>query len=230
MKKEEELESLYSIEIKQLANIDNFSQKPTNPLLLSVPKDYDEKFKLMLFGQETNDWHGLYLKNMDIKNEMNKYKNFWITKESRFSNVGPLMQTFNNFQKGINNASCIWNNIIKIGKYNAVGTPNEELIEWQMNWFNVIKKEVELLEPNVMIFFTGPKYDEFIKKVFGGFAKEKVMDEKSNQLSKLVFHNNPNMIAYRTYHPSYLRRSGLGTKYLDFFNTEISKLMAKKEI
>ena len=34
----------------------------------------------MLFGQETNDWHGAYSSIKAPLEEMNKYKTFWIDK------------------------------------------------------------------------------------------------------------------------------------------------------
>ena len=98
----------------------------------------------MLFGQETNDWHGAYSSIKAPLEEMNKYKTFWIDKRSDYSNVGVLMQTFNNLQKDFDDVCFVWNNIIKIGK-TGKGTP-KDLIDWQKNWFDITKKEIELMK------------------------------------------------------------------------------------
>lgn len=223
---EMQLEKIYVDGLKEFNDAEKTSEKPTTPLMLSIPIDYDKKIKIMLFGQETNDWRGLYSENISVKNNMSGYYDFWVIKNSEFSKVGPLLQTFNKFQKDIDmdKTSCIWNNIIKIGKAKEIGTPSAELIERQESWFKVVRKEVDILKPNIILFFTGPNYDGYIKEVFGEFDKEEVIGQKTRQLSKLIFQNDKNIVAYRTYHPGYLRRSGLGKEYLNFFKQVVSDI------
>lgn len=225
------LKKLYTIEIENLGDIKNLTESPTNPLLLSLPDNYDKTLKVMLFGQETNDWQKQFNKELDIDRSISTYRKFWIDKTSNYSKKGPLMQTFNTFQNKIgkyNQVSCIWNNIIKIGKYNQVGTPNKETRNWQIKWRDVIRKEVELLEPDMIVFFTGPNYDIHIEDVFGSFSKEIYNNQKINKITKLNFHNNQKFVAYRTYHPGYLRRSGLSKEYIEYFTTEVHTLLNKK--
>ncbi|MGB5866596.1 MAG: uracil-DNA glycosylase family protein, partial [Arcobacteraceae bacterium] len=165
------------------------------------------KIKVMFIAQETNDWHGEF-KN-SIEYEIERYKNFWIDKKSPHSKKGPLMQLFIKFESNFDKkkVSCIWNNICKIGKAKDKGTPPTKIIEWQNEWFKIVKKEIEILHPDIIFFFTGPnKYDEFIKKSLGEFSKLEVEGFNKRAFSKLEF-KDININAYKTYHPNYLRRS-----------------------
>ena len=195
----------------------NLDVEPAYPLILSVPDDWNNKVKVMFFGQETNGWLNLDYQNLNsIEEAMNRYKRFWIDKKSKYSNSGTFMQVLNKFQNMLdtNRVSCIWNNIIKIGKKDKKGTPTKSLIEWQQNWFEIIKKEVELLKPDFLIFFTGPNYDKYIKRTFGEFTKSEVINRNTREIAKLTFKENDKLIAIRTYHPSYLRRQKLENEIL----------------
>jgi hypothetical protein len=222
----EQLEELYKNGKQNLDKIPISNENPTNPLLLYVDEQCFKKTKVMLFGQETNDWHGAYSSIKAPLEEMNKYKTFWIDKRSDYSNVGVLMQTFNNLQKDFDDVCFLWNNIIKIGK-TGKGTP-KDLIEWQKNWFDITKKEIELINPQMMIFFTGHYYDKFIKKTFGEFKQIQIEDFDIKSICQLSFINYPQIVAYRTYHPNYLRRSGLAKKYLPLLKKAIQKLHIKE--
>ena len=178
----EALKKIYNLELKKLGNSADLQEKLTNPHLISIPDNYDKNLKVMIFGQETNDWYGELNAELDVDEFMSKYNEFWIKKKRPNSKKGPLMQTFNTLEESIgkDRVSCLWNNIIKIGKYNKIGTPNKKARDWQKNWRYVIKKEVELLEPDILIFFTGPNYDKYIEEVFGTFTKEVYKNQKTN--------------------------------------------------
>lgn len=221
MDKNAELLSLYKNGLKSLTSSKGFKVQPAYPFMIRVPDDYDEKVKIMIIGQETNGWPG----EMDKEPEksMQGYKRFWIDKESKYSKTGTFHQVLNKFQKMLDKerTSCIWNNIIKIGKKDKIGTPPDEMITWQHKWFDITKREVELLKPNVVIFLTGPNYDLFIKKTFGEFTVSKATQRKTRQLAKLNFLDNKEIIAFRTYHPNYLRQSGLENEILNYLKQEI---------
>jgi len=213
---------IYEDAINELSPSSKFDVQPAHPFLLSIPDGYERKVKVMLFGKETNGWQEDL--NNNPQKAMDRYKRFWIDKESKFSNRGPLMQVFNEFQKtlGMEHVSCIWNNIIKIGKYDNSGEPPREIIDWQQNWFEVVlREELKILTPDVVIFFTGPDYDKYIKKAFGGFDVLQVINRETKQIAKIVFKDNQNFIAYRTYHPGHLRRSELEKEFLNYLKKEI---------
>lgn len=213
---------IYKREIENLSSTDNFSIQPAHPFLLSIPTDYMKKTKVMIIGQEPNGW--LEDLNYEPEKAMDRYKRFWIDKQSKNSKRGTFQQVLNKFQNMLNKdkVSCIWNNTIKIGKKNDLGTPPKYMIEWQENWFNVIQQEVKLLKPDFIIFLTGPNYDDYIEKSFGKFTKSKVMDKTIRQITKLNFLENEELVAFRTYHPNFLRRSKLEDEFLNYFKQQIN--------
>jgi hypothetical protein len=206
---------------KELASVEHLHHKPAHPFLLSVPNDYDKKFKVMIFGQETNDWLNFHC--VEPQTAMESYRNFWINKQSKNSKKGVFLQILNNFQNNMLNpekVSCIWNNTIKIGSTKS-GTPSKEIIEWQKNWFSVVQEEVQILKPDFIIFLTGPKYDKYIKEIFGKFSLSPVLNKKKRQIAKLNFTADRKLVVFRTYHPQYLRRSKLEKEILIFLQQQI---------
>jgi hypothetical protein len=216
--------NLYKDELKKLPPTENFSIQPAHPFLLSIPNDCNRKIKVMIFGKETNGW----LEDLDREplKAMERYARFWIDKKSKYSKKGTFQHVVNKFQDMLDKEKvcCIWNNIIKIGKKKEKGMPPDDLIHWQDNWFEVIRKEVKLIKPDCLIFFTGPSYDRYIKKVFGEFETSKVLDKKTRQIAKLNFLESKELIAFRTYHPNYLRTNKFEKEFLSFFTKQIHSI------
>ena len=103
------------------------------------------------------------------------------------------------------NAALIFNNLAKIGFVEATGndhTANRFLID-------IFREEIRICRPNVILFVSGPNYDDLIGERFGKFAAEKCIDGvSSREFARLKF-SNPEFAdirAYRTYHPAYLQR------------------------
>ena len=69
----------------------------------------------------------------------------------------------------------------------------------------LLLKEIKILKPTSVIFFTGPHYNETLYKEFGGIVLEKFMDYETNHTAYL---NHPVLPkkSIRTYHPGYLNR------------------------
>ena len=100
----------------------------------------------------------------------------------------------------------VWNNIIKVGKCGK-GAPTESIQDIQFEHFNVFKKEIEILKPDLLIFFSGPNYDYQTKKAFGKIEKKLVDGFTERQLCELEILNTA--LAFRTYHPNYLWRNDI---------------------
>ncbi|CUV66283.1 conserved hypothetical protein [Sulfurovum sp. enrichment culture clone C5] len=187
------------------------------PLFLEVPQTYcDAKYKIMIFGQETHEWGNFSEHNLDglIKQYHEFYENnVSFSKDKSQYNV-IFFRAFKKIKKlldkkfGEENSEVIWNNIVKIGKYEGKNLPSEEIMKWQEPLYeSMIKFEVELLKPDIIIFFTGPNYDQYIKKAFGDISYEPIQDYK------IVFIQSSNLPknSIRTYHPGYLNRIGIDT-------------------
>jgi hypothetical protein len=185
--------------------------RPTNPLLIRPPEGYAQsKLKAMYFGQETNGWEGGYEENKGVEHLLGIYDEF-ANKGRGFRYGGQFWNALKSFQQAFlkvePTSAFLWNNIIKVGKYSEKNRPSEDIILWQDPWFAVTREEMKTFVPNVVIFLTGPNYDDMIRRTFGEFQISSVNGFNTRKLARinsgLLPHNT-----FRTYHPGYLYRVG----------------------
>lgn len=199
------------------------------PFLLSVERgegdEADESWwteadiRVMFFGKEPNLW-----KNEDTEDPLESveaamalYKNFYSVHYNYEQPVGHfytenMKSSF--FRDGINGImselgvrfpgkkiACLTNNISKLstseGKH--VG---EGLHDIEMKEFMVIVKEVQILNPDILIFFTGPgknKYFKYINQHFMVVMSERLGNAQERDVAKLILAKT--ILAYKTHHP-----------------------------
>lgn len=164
-----ELEKLYAKyweELQKNANniINNTTVKenhPANPFLIKInEKEYEKAdLKVMVFGQETWGWNKSF--GVSIEEGMNHYvdaKDKYLSAENK-----GFRQGFNFFKDEIKNNYSnkniiyIWNNISKIGRYETKGVTTKEIKELEQQYFPVIREEIKILNPDIVIFLTGSR-------------------------------------------------------------------------
>ncbi len=195
--------------------------KPTNPLLISVPDSYfDKDIKIMVFGQETNDWVGDFSCEGGVKSLLEIYDKFLTSRsygKAFFNAVSKLEDRVEKEYDG-KSVGLIWNNIVKIGRSKGKGLPPEDIIQWQSPMIEIIKLEIQYYQPDIVIFFTGPNYDRHIVNAFNAtFAA--VPGRSERQLAKVKSSYLPAK-TIRTYHPNYLWRNSF-YDYLDDIIKEV---------
>lgn len=79
----------------------------------------------------------------------------------------------------------------------------------------MLAAEVEILEPNIVVFFSGPYYDEHIKSSFSGCRFESVDGFTQREMSR-VHHELLPSHAYRVYHPKYMRIRGIEPRFIEY--------------
>ena len=185
-------------------------ERPANPLLISPPAGYyDSHFKVMYFGKETNGWgKGSFDESKGVDWLLNEYHDF-VNHEGGPRYSGQFWNAIKKLQESffhLHPSACFtYNNIVKIGKAKGKGLPAEELLKWQKSWFQVIREEVRLLAPNLILFLTGPNYDKFLQGAFGPIEFSQVGARTTRQLSRVRAQGLP-VNTFRTYHPNYLWR------------------------
>jgi len=165
----------------------------------------NSNLKILFVGQESNSWKGDIIENTE--DLMNQYKNF------NFSNNSPF-HNYIHWINGIINPNCnhnfLFTNVTKFCLFNEAtgdGYPLDNItFEKTIEHFNVLKGEIEITKPDIVIFFSGPNYDEKIKfqfdeeltfkPVFHDIAEKKLAKVSGSILPKHT---------YRTYHPKYLQ-------------------------
>ena len=181
----------------------------THPLLIKTDDEYAKAdLKVMFFGQETNEWNGVFEEYADLESVLAVYEDFYLKRG--YEQYG---KPFWNFIRNLKSTQStkkigyIWNNVLKIGKSES-GTPQQGLINYTIDYFNVIPQEIEILKPNVLLFLSGHTYDDHIRKTIGNFSIVPIEGFSTNELCILKFDNITVDLAIRTYHPGYLQRLG----------------------
>lgn len=202
----------------------DFEVKPTNPLLIFVENEeqyLSADIRIAIYGQETNGWYEL---DNSIEGIQQGYHEFFNLKEC-YSYGGQFWNGFKRFLNKLNekypnkNIRPIWNNIVKIGCNDRKGFPPNYIHDIERKFFPIIKEEMEILKPNIVLFLTGPNYDEIIENNFGDLKSEALHPFNERQLSKIEIENVE--FAFRTYHPNYLWRNNID-EYFDRILSEIN--------
>jgi len=208
MNQQDKLNALYEKYWQQIT--DCIAQYPglSQPILMKVPERYiNSSTKIMIIGQQTFGWGA-----GGICELLKCYENFNLG-EKYYSS--PFWDIIRKIEIIFQNQpySCVWTNINKCD-YNNNRPPME--IENKISTsFPVLKHEIEILNPDVIIFFTGPNFDRNILETFPEVKFIDLFDFKKIKLAKLE-----NLIlpenTFRTYHPKYLRIKKFEGIFLDF--------------
>jgi hypothetical protein len=213
-----------SASMRDILNDEQLEEKPTNPLLLYINEEEYKAadIKIMVYGQETNDWEGPF------QNYIEKTTTYY----DEFLNQGECWNYGGQFWNGVSRfisllqekypnkkISLVWNNLVKIGKCNEKGFPPDYIYEAERNSFHVAKDELKILQPSIVLFLTGPNYDSVIHDNFGALHFSKLPSNFSERaLAKVTMLGIP--FAFRTYHPNYLWRNDINA----YFNAIIDKI------
>lgn len=204
----------------------------TNPLLIKVNSEWENSnLKILIFGQETNFWAREAGNNQndslfcgDVDPVINVYQDFFLGNQMYNS---PFWNEFKRIKNSLDNEnkkiSVLWNNVIKIGRQ-GIGNV-EEINIITKKYFDVIKEEINILKPDVIIFFTGPNYDNHIQNFISDFEFKQIADYDTDKLCelKLIDFDNIQKVI-RTYHPQYLYLNKLRKEYIEKIISEITSI------
>lgn len=168
------------------------------PHLIEIPPHYGAaSSKLMVVGQQAYEW-GKY-SVAELTHLITLYREF-LQGTSKYPS--PFWHFSREVNKGINSdcsgTSFVWTNIFKIDRNNR--RPGKA-IEQQLIQMGLLEKEIEICAPDVVLFLTGPDYDEYLKIMFPGVK----FDAMSKHFLHRVVHEKLPNNCFRTYHPRYLR-------------------------
>ena len=199
---------------------EKLSQKPTNPLLiyLDEKKHLESEIKVMIIGQETNDWNKNFTGN--IQETIEIYDEFYNSGYAQNSYGGHFWNGINRFSNLLETKfpnkkiSYVWNNVVKIGASGRdQNHPQNYIYHAELKNFKVLEKEIEILNPDIILFISGPTYDSNIASILDGVKFSRLNKNFSDrQIAKLEFKNRKNI--FRTYHPNYLWRNDIN-KYFE---------------
>ena len=191
---------------------------------LCIPYNYEKmKYKILIVGQENNGW-GL---TDDARLSMFETLDFLST-PNMHDNM-PIFDFPYKFCKSINNLEDIkaskktyfaWVNLREFSFDEEPRTLlNEEAQSIIDNEFNILEEEIKIINPDIVLFLTGPNYDNYIINQLKGVEFKTVESYHIRQFAKVEHEALPKN-SFRIYHPSYLRRSGLENEYLERLKKE----------
>lgn len=176
--------------------------------------------KIMFFGQEPHGWE----KDSDMGDLMMFYENFLDDKyvveenggyfnEDEVGNTRMFRFAINGIMSCMREdilqsypdkrVSMIWNNISKLST--AEGRPvDARTHEIERKYFHVIPQEIEILRPDILIFFTGPGENTYYRYIKENFT----LNGEPLPLGGLSVHDVAKLpikevdLAYKTHHPN----------------------------
>jgi hypothetical protein len=234
----EKLNELYSSkwegiqsELNRIVNDDTLPIKPTNPLLIYLNEEdlNMADVRVMFFGQETNSWQlGNEILTDDIDMLLKDQYDAFFNHNGCFSYGGQFWNGISKFKQMIaeqlpnKKFSYVWNNIIKIGKHDGNGCPPDYIYEIERKHFSVVQQEIDIIKPHIILFFTGPNYDNKIADNFENLSYSAISSFTERELAKISFPNVENV--FRTYHPNFLWRNDIER----YFNAIINEIELTK--
>lgn len=202
---------------------------------------------IMFIGQETNEWYGSWsdFKKRSLVEQMSIYENFlndlYIqTKSIFFKYVRELIAN--------NNIVPVWTNLFKVDlgdsnkQKNISKLSSDELLNMRQLHEGLLAKEIEIIQPKIIIFFTGHNYDKLFidpvilkqqdyKKLYKNIDALSVDEWKCCKLDLKSCEGFESFdgVAFRTYHPMYLNRTKQFSvkDIMDFLSQEITKITRK---
>ena len=203
---------------------------PANPMLLS----FDDLFfsqadkKIMICGQETWGWGGF---GSSINDCMKNYYGFFVDK-GFYPGYGKsaYWKAFRFFESQFislfhgQKIQFIYQNLSKIGRNDGKTGVSNDIRSLERKYFPVFKRELELLQPDMVLFLTGPNRDHDIQFHFPDAVFCQAGDEPN--LRRRAWVSSPDLppASLRLYHPSYF---AAWTNH--YKNEAVSLLIQKKE-
>ena len=185
----------------------------SNPLFMCVPRDYHlARSKLLIVGQQTGGW-GQRLGRDDsnvpwedpIDGLMNLYSEFNLGEKYYKT---PFWRAAHSLHKKLNCSSppfsFLWSNLLRIDQNTA--RPDRLIEDVVNNLPNLLLNEIEITQPDIVVFFTGPTYDGLLSSTFSTVSFRPVAGYQTRTLARLAHPLLP-YDSFRTYHPNYLSRA-----------------------
>lgn len=203
----DQLNQLYLKEIKRLKNSDIKSFEFDGPLLMHCwEKEYlQSEFKILFFGRESNGWMGDLILN--VEDCINKYQDFELCENGNYTTFWQYVYETKNIlmPKSVNQKNFLWSNVSKFSKLDGKAIDLDSYKFFCDN-FQILENEIEILKPDVIIFFTGESWDNKIQyQINSEIQFQKVKDDipisKLSRISSEIFPHN----TFRVDHPITLK-------------------------
>lgn len=205
------------------------------PLLVNVDPSWESsKRRILIVGQETLGWgfrSGEYYnwpyppiaRYSDFVNFLDRinalmlgYKKFEFAKHQPENRRSPFWRAFR-YLGSSNDVSVLWTNLFRfsVDSGSVIRNCSTSQLECVLNaQRGLLKKEIQLLNPSVVVFFTGPDYDQALLNEFSDAVLQPIQGHIEREFAQVQAAILPSH-SYRMYHPGYLARSAGRWAWLD---------------
>jgi len=196
------LRELYAQRIDEIKRIASEYDGVSKPLLMAVPEGYEQStVRLMVVGQQTHGWGQGNC--WDVDELMSEYGRFGMGE--RYGK--PFLRTSQDLYRRLNpdgaHLAFLWSNLNKVDQKKK---RPEKSVEERIAELQLLRKEIQILEPKAVVFFTGPNYDGLLRSIFQDVQLRRLSSEVDERKLSRLEHDSLPTCSYRTYHPHYLWR------------------------
>lgn len=156
-----QLLKLYKKNIETLSKNNSLPENIDGPnLMYCWEEEYlNSEYRILFIGREPNGWLGFLNLNVDecIKN----YKNFELCENGRYTTFWQYIYETKNIlmPNTVGQKNFLWSNVSKFSKADDGSAIDLDDFKFFSDNFNVLEKEIEIVKPDVIIFFTGKSWD-----------------------------------------------------------------------
>lgn len=191
--------------------------------LACIPPNYEKtKYKILIVGQENNGY--------GYETEPKKSMLFTLDfQNGRYYDNAPFFSFPYSFCASINDCDnekyskksyLAWVNLKEFSFETSSKKPlNEKAQNIIDNEYNILEEEIKIINPDIVLFLTGPNYDYYIKAQLKGVEFKTVENYGIRQFARVEHEALPKN-SFRIYHPVYLRRRSLENNYLEKLKKE----------
>ena len=192
--------------------------------LACVPPNYEKmKYKILIVGQENDGW------GIEDNARLSMFATLDFLDSKDYNDRRPFFSFPYKFCKSINNLGDIqdskktyftWVNLREFSFNEAPKTSlSKEAQNIIDNEFNILEEEIKIINPDIVLFLTGHKYDYHIEKQLKGVEFKTVENYTERQFARVEHEALPKN-SFRIYHPLYLRYRKLENEYLERLKKE----------
>lgn len=185
----------------------------SNPLLLKVGPAYcNAPHRILVIGQQTDTWYN-QVRTRDLPDPvatlMDIYEEFDLARPHPTRRRSPYWWASHHVSEQLNGAvppaDFVWSDLVRIDDRRA---RSSQQMETELCALGMLRREIEILAPDVVLFFTGPRYEERLRETFPGVGFTQVSPNHPASSLARITHESLPVSTFRTYHPGYLQRSG----------------------
>lgn len=200
-------------------------KRASAPLLLSIREEWKiATSRLLIVGQETNGWTSVIhtkprqLRTLEdfcksasgVAEMLHAYDSFDFAQTYSHRNSA-FWRAFRHLEENVaeTKSEAMWTNLFRVDVGGSVvrGCNEDARNHLRRIQAGLLTTEVKVLNPTVVIFFSGPTYDQEIAHTFSGCRFEQVFPDRPEREIALVKSALLPVNSFRIYHPNYLQRS-----------------------